>query len=640
MKKRILFFLIFTGSLSDLRADDEYAFSQIPADLLKNVNVVKRIEQMDFRITDGNRAVYKYKVAYTILNEQGDIWSSFGEGYDKLRSIESFAGTLYDAAGKKIKSLKKGDIKDESGNDGGLADDNRYKWHSFFYKVYPYTIEYEVEVKFKGTMFLPRWMPQERPIMSVQQSSLTVVAPVSNPLHYKMYNYNSEPVINEDKTDKKYFWETKNIPGVNSEYASPSWFQLTTSVFLATEKFVLDDYTGSNANWKDFGKFIYDLKKDRDLLPDEVKVKVHELVNGITDINTKINKLYDYLQQNTRFISVQLGVGGWQPFDANYVGTKKYGDCKALSNFMYSLLKEAGIRSVYTVTYRGGDQDYLIPDLPSSQFNHVILFVPQGNDTTWLECTSQNLTPGYMGGDNANRIALAVDETGGTLIRTPHYGVNENLQIRNIKAVINDVGDLDATIKTTYQAVQQDRIHYFINDLTKDKLMEFLSDEIDLPTYDIKTFEYKTVKAKLQQVNESLEIVAHNYATITGKRLFIIPNLITRTHRKITTDTARKNELKLDLEFKDVDTVEIEIPTGYQTEAMPQDVSIADKFGKYNCSVKMKENKLFYYRSYEHYSGRYPASDYDKLVKFYEAIFKADRNKIVLVKKEGALKPF
>ena len=96
----------------------------------------------------------------------------------------------------------------------------------------------------------------------------------------------------------------------------------------------------------------------------------------------------------------------------------------------------------------------------------------------------------------------------------------------------------------------------------------------------------------------------------------------------------RKNDLELGWEYKDVDTVEINLPAGYTTESMPADVSISSKFGKYNCSVKLLGIRLVYYRSMEHNSGRFPAKDYADLVKFYETIYKADRNKVVLVKNQ------
>jgi len=635
----LVFLLQVTGSMAH-PGDTHYSVANIPDALMRNANVVKRTEEVGFDITERNKAKYRRKVAYTIFNEQGEQWAYFVAGYSKLSSIESFEGSLYDAVGKRIKSLKKADINDGTGREDDLADDYRIKWHNFFYKIYPYTVEYEVEQVYKGTMFLREWIPQEKEIMSVQESTLTISTPAINPVRYKIFNYRGEPAISDHKSDKVYTWHVDHLPAAAAEYASPSWYTRTTSVFIATEKFMLGEYEGSYASWEDFGRFIYNLNKDRDVLPDEVKQKVHELINGLKDRREIINKLYEYMQQNTRYISVQLGIGGWQPFDAKYVGTKKYGDCKALSNFMYALLKEAGIKSVYTLTGRGPEQDYFFTDFPSAQFNHAILFVPLGKDTTWLECTSQTLPAGYVGYDNCNRYALAVDENGGTLVRTPFYGMKENTQIRNIKAVLNENGTLDINALSSYSGIQQDEIHRYVNELSNEKIKEHLQKELDFSTYDVNRFEYKELKSKLPTISESLSVTVSNYATITGRRLFILPNVMTRSSRKLGQDSARKFDIQIKYEYKDVDSVEIEIPAGFEIESFPQPVKLSSKFGNYVNSVQLKDNKLNYFRSMEYYSGRFSANAYNELVKFYEAVYKADRTKVVLVRKEQEKKAF
>jgi hypothetical protein len=67
---------------------------------------------------------------------------------------------------------------------------------------------------------------------------------------------------------------------------------------------------------------------------------------------------------------------------------------------------------------------------------------------------------------------------------------------------------------------------------------------------------------------------------------------------------------------------------------LPKDVSLINKFGKYISSLKLSGDTIIYYRLLEQKSGRYPAKEYNDLVKFYEQVYKADRSKIVLVKPE------
>jgi hypothetical protein len=71
---------------------------------------------------------------------------------------------------------------------------------------------------------------------------------------------------------------------------------------------------------------------------------------------------------------------------------------------------------------------------------------------------------------------------------------------------------------------------------------------------------------------------------------------------------------------------------GYKPESVPQDVSLVTKFGTYKSSIKFVEDKIIYTRIREQYSGRFSNKDYNDLVAFYNEIYKADRNKIVMVK--------
>jgi hypothetical protein len=620
---------------------DEYAVSRIAPHLLKNANAVLRLEEMRLEINSTRETVLKNHYVITILNEAGEEWAEFFEHYDKHREINSVEGVLYDASGKQLKKVKKKDLEDLSGvSDISLMDDNRIKRHNFYHKVYPYTIEYYVEITNKETLFFPRWAPQADENISVEKSTMSIECNAEYKFRYKAFQYKGEPVITQQKNRTITTWTARDMPSIKREPFAPMWHELTTVVIFGPSDFQMDDYKGNMSSWQDFGKFVHTLKQGRDQLPDNVKQAVRKINSETTDPKEKIARLYQFMQKATRYISIQLGIGGWQPFDANFVASKGYGDCKALTNYMYSLLKEAGIPSYYALIRAGRNANYITEDFPSQQFNHVILCVPLQKDTVWLECTSQTMPSGYLGDFTCDRYALLIDENGGRLVRTPKYGVSDNLQHRKIKSVLQEDANLVASISTNYSGLQQDDIHGLINSLSKEKVKEYLHQQLDFPTYDITQFNYAEKKGDIPAIHEALEIKVSNYATITGKRLFITPNIMTKSSRKFSAVEERKYDIVLNSEYTDIDSVEIELPKGYEAESLPQPVSISSKFGKYSSSTKLSGNKLVYYRAIEQYSGRFSAKEYPDLVKYYDAIYKADRNKVVLVKNEQALKGF
>ncbi len=268
------------------------------------------------------------------------------------------------------------------------------------------------------------------------------------------------------------------------------------------------------------------------------------------------------------------------------------------------------------------------------QFDHVICCVPLQKDSVWLECTSQTLPAGYLSGFTADRWGLLVDESGGKLVRTPKYNYHDNLQLRKISATLSEDGNFLGNVKTTYKATQQDVLSSWLSTYPIDKIKEHLKSTIALPTFDIANLNYTEHKEVLPSIDETMELTVSNYAQVTGKRLFINPDILSRSTDQLEEDDNRISGIELNDEKIDIDSIEIAIPAGYIVESPFHDVTIDSKFGRFTATVKVIPGKIIYYRRREFYSGTFLPEEYINLVNYFDKIYKSDHCKMVLVKQE------
>jgi hypothetical protein len=147
-------------------------------------------------------------------------------------------------------------------------------------------------------------------------------------------------------------------------------------------------------------------------------------------------------------------------------------------------------------------------------------------------------------------------------------------------------------------------------------------------------FKYEEDYSKrLPVIHERLQIDIKDYAQVTGKRLFINPNILSRSGIKLTEDKDRRLDIELKEEYHYMDTVQINIPPGYEVESGSNDLILKSRYGKYSSRVLVNGDKITYYREQEQYSGRFPAGEYTDVVKFYNDMYEADHKSLVLVKK-------
>lgn len=608
-----------------------YAVESINPDLLKDAHSVIRNYSMEFIVKDLGSANEKLFYAITILDEAARKNAALNIFYDNSIKVKSMSGQLLDKDGNLIRKMKSSEVKDKSAISGfSLYEDNRIKILELTYPQYPYTVIYEYELEKKGLLFYPFWMPQSKNDISVELSELTISVPDDNDLRYVHQGQINDPEIIQEQGIKEYKWSVKDLTAFDIEPFSPDFESLVPSVRTAPRKFEMGGYVGNMESWDELGKWQGSLNKGLNNLPDHIVKEVEALTTNVSDTLEKVKLIYKYLQETTRYVSIQLGIGGWQPFDANYVAENGYGDCKALTNYTYSLLESIGVTGYYTLIRAGKYEPNINTTFPSRQFNHVILTVPLASDTVWLECTSQTNPFGYTGYFTGNRSALMITENGGKIIQTPGFSTNENIQIRNAEIQVNTNGEAVIKTQTRYKGIQYENVSSQTRRSFDDQ-KDWLYKNITLTDFEIQAFEYDEVSETLPSIFEKLEIKVDNLTSKTGKRMFIVPNVFNRINTWPKEVSNRQSPVMTRFPFTDIDSIHINIPHNMHIEVLPEDISLESIFGEYHTKYEIDQDRIIYIRKLIWKDGIFPAESYTELVDFLKKVAKNDSSKIVLI---------
>lgn len=610
-----------------------FAVTDIPEALMKDAHAVVREDAMVFTIHSRSTATLKVHWVVTILNANGKRFAKQAVWYDKLRKIVSIKAQVLDANGMVIRKLKNNEITDHSYFDG-MFSDNRVRIADLTQGRYPYTVEFEYEVAYKFLYAIDGSAINQYENVAVQHASYELNFPDELRPRYKTSNIDQEPAAR--KTGNGYTsltWSFENLKPPTFEMYADRTKSIAT-IEVAPTVFEFEGYAGSMETWDAYGQWITSLNRGRNVLPDETKTKVIEITGALQTQEQKVKALYEYLQNKTRYVSIQLGIGGFQPFEAALVDRTGYGDCKALSNYMIALLEAAGIKANYALIKAGEAAPAMDPGFPSSQFDHVIVAVPNGSDTLWLECTSQTNPFGYQGTFTGDRKALLITDTGAAVVNTLHYPAEVNLQSTSADVTLTATGEAQAVVKRVFSGLQYESGNLnFVVTSQYDDQKKWLQHNIDIPSFDINAFAFKNIKEKIPSAIITADLRMDRFATISGKRIFLMPNLMNRNTFVPENVIDRKQDVIRRTAYIDVDTIRYHLPEGVYPEFLPDDVNIKNQFGEYEVQYKVDQGSLVYMRRVKMLKGKFPASSYQELVDFYRNISRADNTKLVFLSK-------
>lgn len=628
----IILCFLFLQSISSQKI--EYSVSLIPDSLITNANTIIRKSSIEITIEAIDKQVIRRKRIVTILNKQGDKNADLYQHYNNDTRINNLSVKIYDGLGNELKKYSKRKFIDVSAVDGGtLYSDAKVKYIDYTPTIYPYTVVFESEVQNSSTGFIPKWYPIETYGVSVEKSVYKINNPKNLIIRKKENNFNEYTISNLSQGSTIYY-KLLNQPAKKYEQNSLAFFNIMPNLLVALNTFSLKGIQGNGSNWKEFGKWINNkLLLGKQKLNEATIKEVKELVKNTTSNVEKAKIIYKYMQDKTRYISVQIGIGGWAPIEASEVDKVGYGDCKGLTNYTKALLDAVGVTSNYTVVYAQKRRD-IDKDFPSIQGNHIILNLPNNGNDIWLECTSQTMPFGFLGDFTDDRNVLVITPEGGVIKRTPAYKNETNLQTTKAKIILDKKGNITANVERISKGTQYDS-KFHIEKKTEEDLIKY---------YKSNTWDYNNnleiVSASIHNnkkdviFTEKIKTTINEFASINDSEYLFRPNVFNKYSYVPKRYRNRTLPLKVSRGFLDKDEFTIIIPNEYNIDALPQQKELKTKFGIYKISItKIDDTTLLYKKYFLLKDGIYPKEDYKKYRKFLRSVSKLENSRIALIKK-------
>lgn len=571
-------------------------------------------------------AICSNKLTILIHNKQGAHLANFVTVCSPYHELTKFSGQVSDAIGRPIRKVKKSDLT-RSNYSSSLADDYYHFYFEYTPVNYPIVVTYEWEERMSSSIIAyPQFMPQSAYEVNVMHATYRFVSHSADSLRWHACNASPRLTRTEEKGRTIYDFCYDSLPAIPRYAWALPLSEQAPCVYFAPYEFYMQQTHCDLRSWQSLGLWSAQLINGRDVLPEDLRVQLHQLADTCTSARSKVQTIRKFMGETTRYVSIQLGIGGWQPMSAADVYAKGIGDCKALSNYLKAMLHEVGVESIYTLISTHKSQ--LLPDFPTmNQLNHVVLMVPIENDTMWIECTNPHFPIGYAPSGWAGHEAILIKPEGGQLVQVPAVPDSLNREIATYNITLDATGNAHVCGRSfsTGRCFEQDAHFERLND---DDRRKSLLRSIRLPKASILSLDAHT-----QETTFSLffEAETEGYARISGTRMFV--PLSPYSFPAMNNGKEPAHIIDLTGEgYMHTDTIRFSIPDGWKVESLPRAKTEITPFGNNMLNISAEGQYITVIVSSSFISNVYPLEYYDSWIDFQKSRIALTKKDIVLVR--------
>lgn len=208
------------------------------------------------------------------------------------------------------------------------------------------------------------------------QLKLRILWPQNRKLHIKYHNQTIKPEVIHKSGQQDYRWYKENVPAKLSDGDLPNWYNPYSWIQFSE----LPD-------WKSVVDWALPLYKQRQSLSPALENRISKIARNSTSDTEKVEQVLRILQDEVRYMGIELGTNSHKPTSPNKVYQRRYGDCKDKTLLMVTMLNKLGIKSepaLVNTRLKSGIKKY--HPTPGA-FNHVLVRTTVNTKNYWLDPT-------------------------------------------------------------------------------------------------------------------------------------------------------------------------------------------------------------------------------------------------------------
>ena len=562
-------------------------------------------------------------------DDEAEVRIPYNASYDTVKILR--ARTIR-PDGKIVSVDLAHDVRDSTLNAGfNTYDDSRAKSFSMPAVEDGAIIDYEYETTNKEAMipgqFWTQWYYQSG-LDPVMLTRLTITAPKTMTLHQKSQSTNVTAKM-RDLSDGKsvlYTWEDKNVAPLIPEPMMPDPDTLIPKLTVSTLP-----------SWQTIADWYNDLAKGRMEADPETRARALELTKNLKTPEEKAKAIFYYVQDKTRYVSIDFGKSAYQPHTPTSVLGNQYGDCKDMATLLVAMLRAVGVDTAYPVLLNAESKLPKNSELPSpGAFNHAICLVELGGKKYWLDATAEVCPWGVIPSGDRGADAFVMRNGKGQFetiaVGTPDDNkTNQSAQLTlapdgSAKGTVTltGTGDIDMGLRGALLIMPPDKMRPFMESIASK-----LGADAKVRDYKVSDFRNKDVPVSI-----TMDVFFPSWANQSGDLLLFKarPEQTGGTASSPFREDGRRLAVAQESTASGVSTLELTLPAGYSVISLPKPTEVKSDLGRFERKVTQENGKLTISTTGENFRATVPASRYNDVRSYYENYLKASGESVIVKK--------